>query len=98
MIRRPPLFRVVTFLPRGAPCVVVRPVLNFRRASDLYRSRVDQARALQGRVQIQHAVPEIVGYDASEGWVTRLVWRVVLDSKALGNVHGVANPGAARRR
>lgn len=95
-MRKPYLFRVVVFLPCCMPCVTVRGARTFRRAWDLYRRIGDGARTHRGRVQVQHAVPEIVRYDPNEGWITRLVWHVVTDTARLGNVRAVANPGARR--
>ena len=73
-------YRVLTYVPGARPAVTARYFYTFRRARRIYLARV-QCRGT--RVQLQQ-------YVAGE---TR-EWRVLIDSRALGNVRHTAQPGA----
>lgn len=81
-------FRLLTFSPAARPAVTARCFYTFRACYRVYRAVAPDPGVR--RVQVQQLVPcETIEGPACE-------WRAVIDSRALGNVRRVANPGAVR--
>jgi len=82
-------YRVLTYVPGARPAVTARYFYTFRRARRIYLAR-GQCRGT--RVQLQQLVTTYLAYRDLVGPCVE--WRVLIDSRALGNVRHTAQPGA----